>query len=80
MGVIVTNSGYSVTSQVVKMVQELGAITVRGNHDEIALERYQSWKLTGTLDVSPSLATIPLWNAPHSMSLDSLAGGKHGWC
>ena len=34
------------------MVQEIGAITVRGNHDEVALERYQSWKLTGTLDVS----------------------------
>lgn len=34
------------------MVQEIGAITVRGNHDEAALERYQSWKLTGTLDVS----------------------------
>lgn len=38
--------------QVVKKVQEIGAITVRGNHDEVALERYQSWKLTGTLDVS----------------------------
>ena len=38
--------------QVVKLVQKIGAITVRGNHDEVALERYQSWRLTGTLDVS----------------------------
>ena len=41
--------------QVVKLVQEIGAITVRGNHDEIALERYHSWKTTGTLDVSSSI-------------------------
>ena len=43
---------YCLAFQVVKKVQEIGAITVRGNHDEVALERYQSWKLTGTLDVS----------------------------
>lgn len=34
------------------MVQNIGAITIRGNHDEVALERFQSWKSTGTLDVS----------------------------
>ena len=43
-------------SQVVKLVQEIGAITVRGNHDEAALERYHSWKSTGTLDVSSRTA------------------------
>ena len=49
-------------SQVVKLVQEIGAITVRGNHDEIALERYHSWKTTGTLDVSSSIALFDLLN------------------
>ncbi len=58
------------------MVQELGAITVRGNHDEVALERFQSWKLTGTLDVSLSSAYI-LSEVDHFASSRGLAISEH---
>ncbi len=59
------------------MVQELGAITVRGNHDEVALERYQTWKLTGTLDVSlPSANGFTLLKYIICASPSSFAGGK----
>ena len=33
------------------LVRSIGGITVRGNHDEMALERYDTWKRTGALDV-----------------------------
>ena len=33
------------------LVRQIGGITVRGNHDEVALERYEMWKKCGRLDV-----------------------------
>jgi hypothetical protein len=37
--------------QAVRLVRGIGGITVRGNHDELALERYDTWQRTGALDV-----------------------------
>lgn len=37
--------------QAVHLVRQYGGITVRGNHDEMALERYEMWKKCGRLDV-----------------------------
>ena len=37
--------------QAVHLVRQHGGITVRGNHDEMALERYEMWKKCGRLDV-----------------------------
>ncbi len=34
------------------LARQIGGISVRGNHDEIALERYEMWKKCGRLDVS----------------------------
>lgn len=38
--------------QAVRLVREIGGITVRGNHDEAALEVYEAWKKSGELAVS----------------------------
>ena len=44
-----------VSKQVVRLVRDIGGITVRGNHDELALERYDTWQRTGALDVRCSM-------------------------
>ncbi len=43
-------------TQAVHLVRKIGGITVRGNHDEMVLERYDTWKRTGTLDVRARLS------------------------
>lgn len=45
--------------QAVHLARRIGGITVRGNHDEMALERYEMWKKCGRLDVRSSFVFHP---------------------
>ncbi|CAL8471900.1 g11442 [Coccomyxa elongata] len=66
------------SAEAVHLVRQHGGITVRGNHDEMALERYEMWKKCGRLD--PKYAYLEQFSAedveyfrqmPFSLSIPS---------